>query len=50
MIELGIDPINTAKRLEHASSQMTLDTNSHATKTGEKQSITKFAEYLPKAR
>lgn len=50
MIEMGIDPVNTAKRLGHASSQMTLDTYSHATKAGEKQSITKFAEYLNKAK
>lgn len=50
MIEMGIDPVNTAKRLGHASSQMTLDTYSHATQTGEKQSITKFAEYLDKAK
>lgn len=50
MIEMGIDPVNTAKRLGHASSQMTLDTYSHATKAGEKQSITKFAEYLDKAK
>ncbi|KGR72201.1 integrase, partial [Streptococcus phocae subsp. salmonis] len=50
MIEMGIDPVNTAKRLGHASSQMTLDTYSHTTKTGEKQSIKKFAEYLNKAR
>lgn len=49
MIEMGIDPVNTAKRLGHASSQMTLDTYSHATQTGEKQSITRFAEYLNKA-
>lgn len=49
MIEMGIDPVNTAKRLGHASSQMTLDTYSHATKAGEKHSITKFAEYLNKA-
>ena len=50
MIEMGIDPVNTAKRLGHASSQMTLDTYSHATKAGEKQSITKFAEYLNKSK
>lgn len=50
MIEMGIDPVNTAKRLGHASSQITLDTYSHATKAGEKQSITKFAEYLNKAK
>ena len=41
MIELGIDPVNTAKRLGHASSQMTLDTYSHVTKTGEQNSIKK---------
>ncbi len=28
MIEIGIDPVNTAKRLGHASSQMTLNTYS----------------------
>lgn len=50
MIEMGIDPVNTAKRLGHASSQMTLDTYSHATKAGEKQSITRFAEYLNRAK
>ncbi|HHW3837870.1 TPA: tyrosine-type recombinase/integrase [Streptococcus suis] len=50
MIEMGIDPVNTAKRLGHASSQMTLDTYSHATKSGEKQSIKKFADYLNKAK
>lgn len=50
MIEMGIDPVNTAKRLGHASSQITLDTYSHATKAGEKQSITKFAEYLNKSK
>lgn len=50
MIEMGIDPVNTAKRLGHASSQMTLDTYSHATKAGEKHSITKFAEYIDKAK
>ncbi|HEP1823343.1 TPA: site-specific integrase [Streptococcus suis] len=50
MIEMGIDPVNTAKRLGHASSQMTLDTYSHATKAGEKQSITRFAEYIDKAK
>ncbi|HFR3976407.1 TPA: tyrosine-type recombinase/integrase [Streptococcus suis] len=50
MIEMGIDPVNTAKRLGHASSQMTLDTYSHATQTGEKQSITRFAEYINKAK
>lgn len=31
MIEIGVDPVNTAKRLGHASSQMTLDTYSHST-------------------
>lgn len=50
MIEMGIDPVNTAKRLGHASSQMTLDTYSHATKSREKQSIKKFADYLNKAK
>ncbi|NKZ21389.1 IS3 family transposase [Streptococcus ovuberis] len=38
------------KRLGHASSQMTLDTYSHATQTGEKQSIARFAEYIDKAK
>lgn len=50
MIEMGIAPVNTTKRLEHASSQMTLDTYSHATQTGEKQSITRFAQYIDKAK
>ncbi|WP_159593273.1 site-specific integrase [Streptococcus halichoeri] len=49
MIEMGVDPVNAAKRLGHASSQMTLDTYSHTTKAGEKQAITRFAEYLNKA-
>ncbi|HEN0224823.1 TPA: tyrosine-type recombinase/integrase [Streptococcus agalactiae] len=46
MIEIGIDPVNTAKRLGHASSQMTLDTYSHATAVGEDKSIKQFASYL----
>lgn len=46
MIEIGIDPVNTAKRLGHASSQMTLDTYSHATAVGEDKSIKQFANYL----
>lgn len=46
MIEIGIDPVNTAKRLGHASSQMTLDTYSHATVVGEDRSIKQFASYL----
>ncbi len=50
MIEMGVDPVNAAKRLGHASSQMTLDTYSHATKADEKQSITTFAEYFNKAK
>ena len=49
MIEIGIDPVNTAKRLGHASSQMTLDTYSHATAVGEDKSIKQFAEYLKKS-
>lgn len=49
MIEIGIDPVNTAKRLGHASSQMTLDTYSHTTAVGEDKSIKKFAEYLKKS-
>lgn len=50
MIEMGVDPVNAAKHLGHASSQMTLDTYSHATQTGEKQPITRFAEYINKAK
>lgn len=46
MIEIGIDPVNAAKRLGHASSQMTLDTYSHATEKGSEQTIKKFADYL----
>lgn len=46
MIEIGIDPVNTAKRLGHASSQMTLDTYSHTTAVGEDKSIKQFAEYI----
>ena len=38
------------KRLGHASSQMTLDVYTHTTKTGEKNSIDKFADYLNKAK
>ncbi|GAB6640128.1 hypothetical protein BOVMAS10_17070 [Streptococcus uberis] len=49
MIEIGVDPVNTAKRLGHASSQMTLDTYSHATAVGEDKSIKQFAEYLKKS-
>ena len=49
MIEIGIDPVNTAKRLGHASSQTTLDTYSHATAVGEDKSIKQFAEYLKKS-
>lgn len=37
MIEIGIDPVNTAKRLGHAGSQMTLDTYSHSTAAGEER-------------
>jgi len=48
MIELGIDPVNTAKRLGHASSQMTLDTYSHSTAAGEGRTISQFADYLSK--
>lgn len=48
MIELGIDPVNTAKRLGHASSQMTLDTYSHSTAAGEDRTISQFADYLSK--
>lgn len=46
MIEIGIDPVNTAKRLGHASSQMTLDTYSHTTTVGEVKAINKFANYM----
>lgn len=46
MIEIGVDPVNTAKRLGHASSQMTLDTYSHATAVGEDKSIKQFANCL----
>lgn len=46
MIEIGVDPVNTAKRLGHSSSQMTLDTYSHATAVGEDRSIRQFADYL----
>lgn len=46
MIEIGVDPVNAARRLRHASSQMTLDTYSHVTKTGGERTIKKFAEYL----
>lgn len=48
MIELGIDPVNTAKRLGHASSQMTLGTYSHSAAAGEDRSISQFADYLSK--
>lgn len=48
MIEIGVDPVNTAKRLGHASSQMTLDTYSHSTANGEDRSIKQFANYLKK--
>ncbi|HEP1413806.1 TPA: site-specific integrase [Streptococcus pyogenes] len=46
MIEIGVDPVNTAKKLGHASSQMTLDTYSHATAVGEDKSIKQFANCL----
>lgn len=46
MIEIGVEPVNTAKRLGHASSQMTLDTYSHATAVWEDKSIKQFANYL----
>ncbi|WP_164683365.1 site-specific integrase [Streptococcus hyointestinalis] len=49
MIEVGVDPVNAAKRLGHASSQMTLDTYSHATEAGGEQTIKKFADYLKKS-
>ena len=49
MSEIGIDPSNTSKRLGHASSQVTLDVYTHTTKTVEKNSIDKFADYLNKA-
>ena len=50
MIEIGINPVNTVKRLGHASSQMTLDTYSHSTVAGEKKAITKFVDYLDSAK
>ena len=50
MTEIGIDPTNTSKRLGHASNQMTLDIYTHTTKTGEQNSIKKFAEYLNQAK
>jgi len=50
MIETGVDPVNAAKRLGHASSQMTLDTYSHSTVAGEKKAITKFVDYLDSAK
>ena len=46
MIEVGV----AAKRLGHASSQMTLDTYSHSTVAGEKKAITKFVDYLDSAK
>jgi hypothetical protein len=46
MIETCVDPVNAAKRLGHASSQLTLDTYSHSTVVGEKKAITKFVDYL----
>lgn len=46
MIEIGVDPVNTAKRLGHANSQITLDTYSHATAVREDKSIKQFANYL----
>ena len=50
MIEVEVDPVNAAKRLGHASSQMTLDTYSHSTVAGEKKAITKFVDYLDSAK
>ena len=50
MIETGVDPVNAAKRLGHASSQMTLDTYGHSTIAGEKKAITKFVDYLDSAK
>ena len=49
-IKTGVDPVNAAKRLGHASSQMTLDTYSHSTVAGEKKAITKFVDYLDSAK
>lgn len=46
MIELYIDPVNTAKRLGHASRQMTLDTYGHATKTGENSQLPSLQNIL----
>ncbi|GAB6636273.1 site-specific integrase [Streptococcus uberis] len=50
MLELGIDPVNTASRLGHASSQMTLDTYSHTTSRGEQLSINRFADYVEQVK
>lgn len=50
MIEVGVDPVNAAKRLGHASSQMTLDTYSHSTIAGEEKAIKKFVDYLDSAK
>lgn len=49
MIEIGVDPVNAARRLGHASSQMTLDTYSHVTEAGGERTIKKFADYLKKS-
>lgn len=48
LTEIGIDPINTANRLGHASAKETLDTYGHVTIQAENESITKFADYLNK--
>lgn len=45
MIETGVDPVNAAKRLGHASSHY-----SHSTVVGEKKAITKFVDYLDSAK
>lgn len=50
MIETCVDPVNAAKSLGHASSQLTLDTYSHSTVVGEKKAITKFVDYLDSAK
>ena len=50
MIEVEVDPVNAAKRLGHASSQMTLDTYSHSTIAGEEKAIKKFVDYLDSAK
>ena len=51
MIETCVDPVNAAKRLGHASSQLTLDTYSHSTVVGGEESYHKnFVDYLDSAK